>query len=60
MLARINFKHTLLFVVDAVKKKEAYIVLMNHLLTGLKYQNEKFQLHDCKLVYPSTSKNIKK
>jgi polyphosphate kinase 2 (PPK2 family) len=62
MLLKTNFKHTPWFVVNAVKKKEAHIALITHLLRHLEYQNkdEKLLSHNLELVYPATTENINK
>lgn len=61
MLLKTNFDHAPWYIVNGVKKKDAHIALMSHLLGTLKYadKNEKLVPGKYGLVYPATPKNIK-
>ncbi len=61
MLKKTNFNHAPWFVVNGVKKKEAHIALISHLLRNVNYEgkNEKLLSSKYGLVYPATARNIR-
>ena len=61
MLRKTNFKHAPWFIVNGVKKKDAHVALITHLLGQLKYadKDKKLVSMDYDLVYPATPKNIR-
>jgi polyphosphate kinase 2 len=61
MLEQTNFEHAPWYVVNGVKKKEAHIALMSHLLGTLAYaeKNENLRPGKYGLAYAATPENIK-